>query len=389
MEILLLKMGEMVLKGLNRMNFERRLEQDIARKIQPYGNFTIASRQSTLFVEPQGDCDMDGALDACRHVFGLAALCRAAKCDKNMEAVTETALRYLESELLAARTFKVEARRADKAFPLNTPQLCAALGESILTRHPHLTVDVHRPQLSVWVEIRDAGAYIHAKAEPGAGGLPLGMGGKAVLLLSGGIDSPVAGYLCARRGLELWPVHFFSHPYTSPEAKDKVLKLAKLLAQYTGELTVTVVPFTAVQEAIRRYAREDLFTLLMRRSMMRISEALAGKLDCKGLITGESLGQVASQTLEALGVTGEVCKLPVLRPLIGSDKEDITQIARKIGTFETSILPYEDCCTVFTPRHPKTKPRLEDILIAEKAYDWQSLEQEAIINVERVNTACL
>ena len=384
-EILLLKMGELVLKGLNRASFERKLISEVAQRIAPFGSFTIASRQSALFVEPADDhCDTDGAFDACRRVFGLAAVTKSACCEKDLRAMADTAAAYLEPRLHAAQTFKVEARRADKGFPHTSPQICASLGEQLLSSYPHLAVDVHHPQVTVWAEVREQYACIHADAEPGAGGLPCGMGGRAVLLLSGGIDSPVAGYLCARRGLELSPVHFFSHPYTSPEAKEKVLKLASLLTRYTGRMTVSVVPFTAIQENIRKNAPENLFTLLMRRSMMRIAEAVALQTGAKGLITGESLGQVASQTLEALGVTNQVCTLPVLRPLVGSDKEDITKIARKIGTFETSILPYEDCCTVFTPRHPRTKPRLEDVLAAEQQYAWQGLEEDAIAHIERI-----
>ncbi len=377
----MLKMGELVLKGLNRARFEQRLLDCVKRRTAPFGSFSLRSVQSTVYVEPEDSAaDLASAFDACGRVFGLAAICRAFVAEKTLEDIAEKAL--LLPALGAARSFKVEARRADKRFRLTSPQIMNEIGGMILERMPHLAVDVHKPDVTVWVEIRELGAYVHTSPTPGAGGLPAGMSGKGALLLSGGIDSPVAGWRMARRGLELMPVHFFSYPYTSLEAKDKVLALARILAGWCGRMNLCVVPFTAVQEAIRRGGPQDLFTLLMRRSMCRMSEAIARANGCGALVTGESLGQVASQTMEAMAVTGNACSLPIFRPLVGMDKEEVSGQARRIGTFETSILPYEDCCTVFTPKHPKTKPKLDEILRAEAAVDLAALEAEALENLE-------
>lgn len=375
-EVFLLKLGELVLKGLNRSRFEQRLMANIKWRIAPFGEFRVYSLQSTIYVEPKGITDIDGAFEAMCRVFGVAALCRSYVAPKNMDAITKTALEKLNFN--GVKTFKVEARRSDKAFPLNSPQICAALGESILNTYPHLSVDVHKPQMTVIVEVRDKAAYVHTSAEAGAGGLPVGTGGRAALLLSGGIDSPVAGYMMAKRGLEILPVHFFSYPYTGEESKQKVLKLAELMSLYTGRANPVIVSFTEIQEQIRKHCPEDMFTIVMRRFMMRIAEKIALDNGCGALITGESLGQVASQTMEAMGVTQAVCTLPVLRPLVGMDKEEIVTIARKIGTFETSILPYEDCCTVFTPRHPKTRPTLKQCEDAEATLNIEELVMRAI-----------
>ena len=384
-EIFLLKMGEMVLKGLNRRTFEERLMGNARRRLQKYGKFRIYSRQSITYVEPkEAGCDMDGAFATLSRLFGVVGLSRAKACEKTPEAILETAKTYLHDDLMAARTFKVESKRSDKTFPLTSIQLSQYVGGELNEAFPHIQADMHHPELTVHVEVRDFAAYVHGDPAPGAGGLPVGVGGKAVSLLSGGIDSPVASWMMAKRGVALEMVHFFSYPYTSPEAKDKVLTLAQLLTPWCGRLTVHVVPFTKIQEQLRLHCPEALFTLLMRRFMMRISERVAQRVGAHGLITGESLGQVASQTMEAMAVTGQVCTLPVFRPLVGMDKEEIVRTARKIGTFETSILPYEDCCTVFTPRHPKTKPKVEDVAAAEAALDVEGLVAEALEGIERI-----
>ncbi len=384
-EIFLLKMGEMVLKGLNRRTFEERLMGNARRRLQKYGKFRIYSRQSITYVEPkEAGCDMDGAFATLSRLFGVVGLSRAKACEKTPEAILKTAKTYLHDDLMAARTFKVESKRSDKTFPMTSIQLSQYVGGELNEAFPHIQADMHHPELTVHVEVRDFAAYVHGDPAPGAGGLPVGVGGKAVSLLSGGIDSPVASWMMAKRGVALEMVHFFSYPYTSPEAKDKVLTLAQLLTPWCGRLTVHVVPFTKIQEQLRLHCPEALFTLLMRRFMMRISERVAQRVGAHGLITGESLGQVASQTMEAMAVTGQVCTLPVFRPLVGMDKEEIVRTARKIGTFETSILPYEDCCTVFTPRHPKTHPKLEEITEAEAALDIEALVEEAVQGIERV-----
>jgi thiamine biosynthesis protein ThiI len=384
-EMILCKLGEVVLKGLNRRSFEMRLMSNIRRRTTHFGKFKIYSRQSTIYVEPLEDtCDIEGAYNACRQVFGLIALVRAKPCAKDPAAIFETAKSYLGEALLQAKSFKVETRRADKSFPMGSIQLSQQVGGDLSDAFPHLKVDVHHPELTVFVEIREDAAYVHAPAEAAAGGLPLGMGGRAVSLLSGGIDSPVSSYMIAKRGVQLEMVHFFSPPYTSEEAKQKVLELAHLLTPWCGRLDVTIIPFTEIQEAIRAACPEDHFTLIMRRFMMRIADALAREKHCKALVTGEDLGQVASQTIEALRVSEDVTDLPVLRPLIGMDKAEIVEIARKIGTFDTSILPYEDCCTVFTPRHPKTKPHVEEVREMEQALDVEGLVQRAMDGRELV-----
>lgn len=384
-EIFLLKLGEMVLKGLNRRSFEEKLMGNAKRRLQNYGKFKVYSRQSITYVEPLEDsCDMDGAFACLQTLFGPVGLSRAKGCDKTPQAILETVKTYLHDELSTAETFKVESKRSDKSFPMTSIQLSQSIGGALDDAFPNLTADMHHPQLTVHVEVRDFAAYVHPNPTPGAGGLPVGVSGKAVCLLSGGIDSPVASWMMAKRGVDLEMVHFFSYPYTSSEAKEKVLTLARLLTPWCGRLTVHVVPFTKIQEELRRTCPEALFTLLMRRFMMRIAQRVAEDTGCHGLITGESLGQVASQTMQAMAVTGQVCTLPVFRPLVGMDKEEIIRIARKIGTFETSILPYEDCCTVFTPRHPKTHPHLDEIQGAESVLDIEGLVQAAVDGIERV-----
>ena len=384
-EIFLLKMGEMVLKGLNRRTFEERLMGNARRRLQKHGKFRITSRQSITYIEPkEASCDMEGAFETLRTLFGVVGLSRAKACEKTPEAILETAKTYLRDDLMEAATFKVESKRSDKTFPMTSIQLSQYVGGELNEAFPHIQADMHHPDVVVHVEVRDFAAYVHANPTPGAGGLPVGVGGKAVSLLSGGIDSPVASWMMAKRGVALEMVHFFSYPYTSPEAKEKVLELARLLTPWTGRLVVHVVPFTQIQEELRRSCPEALFTLLMRRFMMRIAERVAQRVGAEGLVTGESLGQVASQTMQAMAVTGQVCSLPVFRPVVGMDKEEIIRTARKIGTFETSILPYEDCCTVFTPRHPKTRPHLDEIEAAEAALDIDGLIQAAVEGIERV-----
>jgi len=378
--MILLKQGEIVLKGLNRRFFEDKLLSNVRRRLKPFGEFKVYSAQSTVYVEPEGDCDMDGALEAMLTVFGFVGVTRALACEKDKDAIFDAAKKYLAEDIKSTKSFKVEAKRSDKRFPMSSIEIAQYVGGLISDEFPDITVDVHNPELIVNVEIRETAAYVHANTLPGAGGMPVGSNGSAVTLLSGGIDSPVSSYMIARRGIHLVPVHFFSFPYTSEQAKEKVLELAQILTKFCGRLAVEIVPFTHIQEEIRANCPEEYFTLIMRRFMMRISEEIAVQTGCKALVTGENLGQVASQTMEALRVTEECVSLPVLRPLIGMDKTDIVQIARKIGTFDTSILPYEDCCTIFTPRHPRTKPKLEDVLRAESVLDVKALVDEAMNN---------
>ena len=384
-EIILCKLGEIVLKGLNRHSFEMKLMSNIRRRTQRYGKFKIYSRQSTIYVEPvEETCDLDAAYDACKKVFGIIAIARAVPCAKEKEAIFTTAKEYLGPALLAAKSFKVESKRSDKSFPMGSIQLSQWVGGALHDAFPHLIVDVHDPELTVHLEVREDAAYVHGPAEAAAGGLPIGMGGHAVSLLSGGIDSPVSSYMIAKRGVQLELLHFASPPYTSEQAREKVLQLAQELTVWCGRLTVHVVPFTEIQEEIRRKCPEDHFTLIMRRFMMRLGDRLAHELACKAIVTGESLGQVASQTIQALVVSDDVATLPVLRPLIGMDKEEIVRIARHVGTFDTSILPYEDCCTVFTPRHPKTKPNLEEVREYEAALDIDALCDKALAGREMI-----
>ncbi len=384
-ELFLLKMGEIVLKGLNRRRFEERLMGNLQRRLHPYGRFRAISRQSIVYVEPlEETCDLDGAWESMKQLFGIVGLSRAKSCEKNPDAFFQAACAYLDQDLKNARSFKVESKRSDKTFPMTSIELSQYVGGLLSEAYPHLKVDVHNPELIVHLEVRDFAGYVHANPEPGAGGLPVGVGGRAVALLSGGIDSPVACYMMAKRGLALEMVHFFSYPYTSNEAKEKVLELASLLTGYCGRLTVNIVPFTGIQEELRRSCPEPYFTLAMRRFMMRISEMIADRVGAGALVTGESLGQVASQTMAAMAVTEDVVKKPVFRPLIGMDKEEIVKISRHIGTFDTSILPYEDCCTVFTPRHPRTQPKVSDFDDIETKYDFEGLCQQAFDNIERV-----
>lgn len=384
-EIFLLKLGEIVLKGTNKRQFENKLRQNVRRRMRTYGNFDVYIMQSTVYVEPMDDdADVDGAWEACKTIFGLVSLCRCHACEKNLDSIYEAVESYLGDELECAKSFKVESKRSDKKFPLTSIGISQEIGGRLAEAHPNCEVDVHQPEYTVYVEVRDLAAYVHGPAVPGAGGLPTGVGGRAMCLLSGGIDSPVAAYMMAKRGVEVESVHFFSYPYTSQLAKDKVIELARLVTKYCGRMTVNIVSFTQIQEAIRDNCPEEFFTLIMRRFMMEISQRIAKDDGCGALITGENLGQVASQTMEAMTVTGAVVDIPVFMPLVGMDKEEIVTIARKIGTLETSILPYEDCCTVFTPKHPKTKPSLGQVINAERKLDREALIQEALNSVEKI-----
>lgn len=382
-EIVLIKDGEIVLKGLNRRSFEDVLRKNLKNILNPVGSFEITSAQSTIYVKPLCDVDFDEVCQRVSRVFGIAAYSRAAVCDeKTLESVMETAPLYLAQELEAAETFKVEAKRSDKRFPYKSPEICREVGGAILKAFPHLSVDVHNPQVTVNVEIRDFGAYIHGKPLRGAGGIPVGTGGKAAILISGGIDSPVAAYMMAKRGIRLTAIHFASPPYTSQRAEDKVVRLLQKVSRYAGNMTMYTVPFTKLQEKIKNECPEELFTIIMRRLMMEISERIAIEHDCSALITGESLGQVASQTIGALGCTDEATNMVVFRPLIGMDKQEIIDISYKIDTFETSIEPYEDCCTVFTPKHPRTRPVLKYVKEAQDKANFAPLVEEALQNLK-------
>ena len=384
-DIILCKLGEIVLKGLNRKSFELKLMGNMRRRLAPLGRFRVYCLQSTVYVEAEDDsADIDAAFEALRQVFGIIKLSRAAACEKDAAAIARKAVEYLREDMLRAKSFKVESKRSDKSFPLTSIQLSQIVGGELAEAYPNCTVDVHEPELVVNVEIRDLAAYVHAAPVPGAGGMPVGSNGTAVTLLSGGIDSPVSTYMIAKRGVRLIPIHYFSFPYTSQAAKEKVIELGRLLTAYCGRMTLEVVPFTHIQEEIRDKCPEEYFTLIMRRFMMRIAERIAEQNGAKAIVTGENLGQVASQTMEAMASTQAVTHLPTLQPLVGMDKEEIVQMARKIGTFDTSILPYEDCCTVFTPRHPRTRPKLSEVEAVERALDVQALVEEALAGTERI-----
>ncbi len=384
-DMILLKEGEVVLKGLNKRSFEQKLTSNIRRRLKRFGPFAVTANQSVIYVEPQSpDCDVDGAFQALGQVFGVMTMTRAAACEKDPAAIAKKAAEYLHDDLSAAKSFKVESRRGDKSFPMTSVQLSQYVGGELHDAFPDLTPDMHTPELTVHLEVRDRAAYIHGSPVPGAGGLPVGTAGSAVSLLSGGIDSPVSTWMMAKRGMRIIPVHFFSFPYTSELAKQKVLDLARLLVPWCGRMAVQVVPFTHIQEEIRAKCPEDYCTLVMRRMMMRIASAVAADNGCGAVITGESLGQVASQTMEAMAATEDCAGVPVLRPLVGMDKAEVINLARRIGTFDTSILPYEDCCTVFTPRHPCTHPKLKKVREAEAKLDVEPLIAEALAGIEFV-----
>lgn len=387
-ELFLIKEGEIALKGLNRSNFEDRLIKNIKQKLKGIGNFTYSCVQSTITVEPIGNCDLDEVEKKIATVFGIATYSRVAVCAKDFNEIKKVSAQYLKYDLLKAKTFKVDAKRSDKKFPMKTPQICIDMGEFLLSSFSNLKVDLHNPDVIVRVEVRDTHAYVYAKKLPGACGIPVGSGGNGMLLISGGIDSPVAGWMMAKRGLKLQAIHFISPPYTSERALQKVEKLVSIMAKWCGCIPFHCVHFTNIQEEIKKNCPNDLFTVIMRRMMMRIAQMISlkqnetGYCNIQALVTGESLGQVASQTIGALVCTDDVCDMPILRPLIGMDKLEIIDISKKIDTFETSILPYEDCCTVFTPKHPKTKPQLKFIEQAESNLDIDSLIQKAICDTK-------
>ena len=384
-DLILLKLGEIVLKGLNRRSFEQKLMGNIRRRLIGLGKFKVSCLQSTVYVEAESeDADLDAAFEALQDVFGVVKLSRAVACEKDKDAIARRAIEYLRDDMLRAKSFKVESKRSDKSFPMTSIELSQYVGGELAEAYPNCEVDVHEPELTVVLEVRDLAAYVHAQPVSGAGGMPVGSNGVAVTLLSGGIDSPVSSYMIAKRGVRLIPVHFFSFPYTSQQAKDKVVELGRILTRYCGKMTMEVVPFTHIQEEIRDKCPEEYFTLVMRRFMMRIAERIARDAGAKAIVTGENLGQVASQTMEAMASTQAVLDLPVLQPLIGMDKEEIVQMARRIGTFDTSILPYEDCCTVFTPRHPRTRPKPGEVAAAESRLDVDALVEEALQGLERI-----
>ncbi|MGN0521149.1 MAG: tRNA uracil 4-sulfurtransferase ThiI, partial [Eubacterium sp.] len=384
-EIILIKNGELALKGLNRNTFEDILIKNMKKRLSDLGRFEFTKSQSTIMVDPlENGIDLDDAVDRLSKVFGIAALSRACVCEKDFEDIKAVSAQYLREQLEDAKTFKVEAKRSDKKFAMKSPEICRELGGFLLSQFNHLKVDVHNPDVIVTAEIRDKYAFVHGNKIKGAGGMPTSTSGRAAVLISGGIDSPVAAYMMAKRGIELCAVHFASPPYTSELAEMKVMELLKKVAQYSGVITTYVVGFTKIQEAIRDYCPEEYFTIIMRRIMMMISQKIAKAQNCSALITGESVGQVASQTIYALACTDCAVDMPVFRPCIGMDKEEIIAVSRKIDTFETSIQPYEDCCTVFTPKHPKTRPHIDDVINAEKRIEnLDELIDDAINNVKK------
>lgn len=365
-DLILVKYGEIALKGLNKPAFEQKLLDNIKSRLDRLGRFSVKKAQSTIYVEPmEENAPMEEAASALKKIFGIANICPAVKCEKNLQEIGKTAVKLLE-EYGSFKSFKVESKREDKSFPYKSPELSAEVGGIILSELNGIKVDVKNPELVVNVEIR-SDAFLYVRKERGAGGMPVGTNGRAMLLLSGGIDSPVAGYMIAKRGVVIEAVHFHSHPYTSDRAKEKVIDLAKIMSEYTGKIILHVVPFTEIQLEIIDKCPKNYLTVIMRRIMMRIAEKLAQRDDCAAIITGESIGQVASQTMESLVCTDAAVQKPVFRPLIGMDKEEIVEISKRMNAYETSILPYEDCCTIFVPKHPKTKPCLSEIEEAEKS----------------------
>lgn len=382
-EIILCKYGEIALKGLNKSSFESTLVKNVKRRLRRFGKFDYWRSQSTLYISPLEErIDMDEVLEAVGKIFGIVKMYKALEVEKSMEAILGDTLDYLADALEDAQTFKVEAKRADKKFPHKSPEICAELGHVILEKFPHLSVDVHEPDVTVFVEIREKHAFVNAMKFDGAGGLPIGTSGGGMLLLSGGIDSPVAGYMLAKRGMQIQAIHFEAPPYTSERARLKVEKLAEEISEYCGDIAFHCVPFTDIQVAIRDNCPEELFTIIMRRLMMEIAQRICERENCSCLITGESLGQVASQTMGAIICTDAACRMPVFRPCIGMDKSEIVEIARKIDTFDTSILPYEDCCTVFTPKHPRTRPVLQDVIDGQNQFDFEPMIAEAVENTK-------
>lgn len=381
--LILVRYGEIYLKGQNRPFFEKMLMNNIKKALEPFGKPKIYKAQGRIYIE---NLKVEGiVLDRLSKVFGAIGINPAWKTDKDLEAIQAMVKAVMEDALEKATkenlTFKVESRRADKTFPMNSMDLSRKMGGFILKNFPGLKVDVHNPDIKINLEIREH-AYAYHENIPGAGGMPVGTNGKTALLLSGGIDSPVAGWMIAKRGVRLTAVHYHSFPYTSDKAKEKVIDLCRLLTEYCGPIRLHVVPFTEIQQELYEKCPDGLLTVLMRRFMMRIAERIAKKEGAQALVTGESIGQVASQTLEALASTDDVVSMPVFRPLVGLDKNEIVEISKKINTYETSILPYEDCCTVFVPRHPVTRPKLEKVRQAENIVDVEVLIERALEDVE-------
>ncbi len=380
----LIKYGELALKGKNRYLFENKLMDQIRYRIDPIGDFKVQKEQGRLFVEPLGDFDEEEVLCAIQEVFGIISICPVVMIETNdFEAIKETVVAFMKEQYDDLNfTFKVEARRADKRYPMNSMEICREIGAHLLDNFDTLTVDVRNPDERVWIELRDR-TYIYSKIVKGLGGMPVGSNGRAMLLLSGGIDSPVAGYMVAKRGVSIDAVYFHSHPYTSERAKQKVIDLAKIISRKTGPIRLHVVPFTEIQLAIYEKCPHDQLTIIMRRIMMQIAEAHAHTVKALALVTGEAIGQVASQTIQSLAATNDVCTMPVFRPLIGFDKQEIVDISEEIGAYETSILPYEDCCTVFVAKHPVTKPNLKSIRKSEKHLtDIDEMIERAIHDTE-------
>ena len=385
-EIILVKYGEIILKGGNRPKFEKVLMENIRNAVRNIDRIKMSIMQATIYIEPENPENLDLICERLSLIFGIVSITKAGVLDKNVESIREGAYEYCKKDLLPGKKFKVEAKRADKRFPLTSVELCIDVGGYLDDKIEGITCDVHNPDVTVKIEVRDYNAFVYCSENKlsGQGGMPIGTGSKATLLLSGGIDSPVAGHMMAKRGIEIDAINFFSFPYTSERAKEKVIELASILAKYTSKIDLYIVPFTEIQLAIRDNCPQEHMTLIMRRFMMKLSEKIAYKNGSAALITGESAGQVASQTLAALNVTNSVVKMPVLRPLIGMDKKEIVERSHDIGTFETSILPYEDCCTVFTPKHPTTNPKLAVIEKSEARLDVDTLIEKALEGVEKI-----
>jgi len=385
--ILLIRYGEIHLKGLNRPYFEKLQKNAIKRALRLFPGVTVTKGQGRFYATGIEAADMPRVINAVKKVFGLHSISPAVELEKDMDSINEGLLEitreYMKKNGLSNSTFKVEATRADKRFPVSSMQIAAQAGGYILNALPGLSVDVHDPDFRVYVEVREQ-CYGYVDIIPAAGGMPQKSNGRAMLLLSGGIDSPVAGYMIAKRGVEINAVHYHSFPYTSEAAKQKVIDLAGLVSEYAGRIHLNIVGFTEIQTQIHEKCPSEMMVIIMRRFMMRIAERLARSNECKAIVTGESIGQVASQTMDSMYVTNEATSMPVFRPLIGMDKSEIIEIANRIGTYETSILPYEDCCTVFVPKHPLTHPHLDKIAEAESALDIEALVSEAVENTEKL-----
>lgn len=383
-KVILVRYGEIILKGLNRPLFEDKLVNNIKRSLHGLGKVDVIKSQGRIYVEPMDDSyDFEAAMDRLVKVFGIVSISPVWKISSDFEEMKEYSLR-MAKDLVGRKgfiTFKVETKRGNKRFPMQSPEVSMELGGYLLENIPELKVDVHNPSFILYVEVRE-NTYIYSEIIPANGGLPLSTNGKALLLLSGGIDSPVAGWMMAKRGVEIEAIHFYSYPYTSERAKEKVIELARILATYCYQINLHIVPFTEIQLEINEKCPEDQMTIIMRRIMMMISERIARSTEALALITGESMGQVASQTIQSLAVTNAAVNMPVFRPLIGMDKNEVIEIARKIDTFETSILPYEDCCTVFVAKHPKTKPQLEKIKLTESRLQLEELINRAVEGTE-------